>query len=534
MFRRSILPSVLSLLMILSFASVTHARGFDAIGARGNGMGGAGVAQIDDENAPQWNPANLTLPSSTRGYEDDAATSLGFQLGAQVQSTNNFLRNSQDLVDFYDLHQGTGVFEGDYTTGDNRARFFELVSLVRDIEGDDQGALFNATAGFPNARHSNWSVSLNNITDAAAYTDIDLTGGLRLDTGAVQDGFGDGGSNPSGTPSPDYESVRETCESNFNQGSWDPGFFGISSSKSDLAGFIAQYAEGNGVSKSEATKFCESGNQILDQSVDAIQSGASTSDNFDTDAQRVIFEGASITEAAFSYARPEPVAEVAGAPIYVGGSARIMQGRVAYVEDNPFQTDASDSTDEVFDEDEDVETSTNFGLDLGVTYDARDTLGFKAGLVGKYLNSPDFDYPDESPDGESSVTVDPQVRLGLSAYPLDFMPVDVGSDWWQLSADYDVTKNETILQNYEKQYVAVGNEFNVVNSFWWNLALRAGVRKNLAESAEGNLFTAGVGLQMAGLNVEVSGVMSDKTTRDEDGDEQPTLAGGSLNLAYRF
>lgn len=518
--------------MVLSFASVTYARGFDAIGARGNGMGGAGVAQIDDENAPQWNPANLTLPSVTRGYEDDAATSLGFQLGAQVQSTNNFLRNSQDLVDFFEANETSGIFDGTYGEG-NRDEFIELLGYVRDLEGDGQGALINATAGVPNARHTNWSISLNNITDAAAYTDIDLTGGLELGNSEVQQAFGDTVASPS---SSDYQDVATSCANSFQQGAWNTNDFGLDSTygsgstgKQGLAEYVASYAEKENVSPSQTKKYCEAGNDILDQSV-----GSSGSAGFDTDAQRVIFEGASITEAAFSYARPEPVAEVAGAPIYVGGSARIMQGRVAYVEDNPFNTNASDSTDEVFDEDENVETSTNFGLDLGVTYDARDTLGFKAGLVGKYLNSPEFDYPDEGPDGESSVTVDPQVRLGLSAYPLDFMPVDVGSDWWQLSADYDVTKNETILQNYEKQYVAVGNEFNLVNSFWWNLALRAGVRKNLAESAEGNLFTAGVGLQMAGLNVEVSGVMSDKTTRDEDGDEQPTLAGGSLNLAYRF
>jgi hypothetical protein len=206
-----------------------------------------------------------------------------------------------------------------------------------------------------------------------------------------------------------------------------------------------------------------------------------------------------------------------------------MQGRVARIEDNPFNSDAADSTTEIFDEDEDVEKSTDFGVDVGLAYDARETLGMKIGVVGKYLNGPEFDRPDTG-----TVTVDPQVRVGVSAYPLDFMPVDVGTDWWQLSADYDVTKNETVLQNYKKQYLSVGNELNLVNSFWWNLALRVGARKNLAESAEGRLYTAGAGLRMAGLNVELSGVISDKTTRDEDGDEQPTLAGGSLNVAYRF
>lgn len=212
-----------------------------------------------------------------------------------------------------------------------------------------------------------------------------------------------------------------------------------------------------------------------------------------------------------------------------------MQGEVAYVEENPFNTNASDSTDEVLDEDEDIEESSNVGVDLGITLDAREALGLKVGLVGKYLNSPEFDYPDTHPNNRPTLTVDPQFRIGVSGYPLDFIPpYGFGRDSWQVTVDYDITKNETLLNGYEKQYLAIGNEFNVVNSFWMNLALRAGVRKNLAESREGRLYTGGVGVRVAGFNVEISGVVSDETTKDEDGDKQPTLVGGSFNLAYRF
>jgi hypothetical protein len=304
-----------------------------------------------------------------------------------------------------------------------------------------------------------------------------------------------------------------------------------------MANYIANVAEDQGVSSDKVTKACESANQILDQSVAESFSGENT---FDTEAQRLIFEGASVSEVSFSYAKPEPLLSLASSPLYIGTNIRLMQGQVAYIEENPFNTSAADENDEVFDEEDDLETSTDVGVDLGLAYDAREHLGLTFGLTGKYLNTPTFDYPDNEDTRDTTVVapdeleIEPQLRLGVSGYPLDFMPVDMGSDWWQLSVDYDITKNETLLQDYEKQYLAVGNEFNFINSFWGNLSLRVGARENLAESKEGALFTGGVGLRLAGLNVEVSGVMSDKTTKNEDGDEIPTVAGGSFNLAYRF
>lgn len=484
---------------------------------------------LDDENAAQWNPANLALPSTARVNEDDHATSLGFQAGAEALSTNNFYRNSKDLFDFFEANQGSGIFNGSYTNS-NRDEFFELIALVRNLEGDGQGALINATAGF-NSRHTNWSVSVNNITDLAGYPQIDLTGGLKLGDPEVRDAFGNGTATPSGSPSSNYQDVADACEASFNDGSWSPSQFGITTSKSDMADFIASYAESNNVSESQTKKFCESGNKILNQSAPA----TSTNNTFDTEAQRVVFEGASINEASLSYSHSRPVLSLGTIPVYLGGSLRFMQGEVAYVEENPFNTNASDSTDEVLDEDEDIEESSNVGVDLGITLDAREALGLKVGLVGKYLNSPEFDYPDTHPNNRPTLTVDPQFRIGVSGYPLDFIPpYGFGRDSWQVTVDYDITKNETLLNGYEKQYLAIGNEFNVVNSFWMNLALRAGVRKNLAESREGRLYTGGVGVRVAGFNVEVSGVVSDETTKDEDGDKQPTLVGGSFNLAYRF
>ncbi len=534
MHNRAMTFLVSSLMLITLFASGVTARQFDSIGSRGNGMGGAGVANIDDENAPQWNPANLSLPSD---YEGDYSTSLGIQAGAEIQSTNDFLQNSKDLVDFFEANENNPIFDGN-NYDNNRETFIDLLSLTRDLEGDDKGALLYATGGL-NGRHTNWSISANNITDAAAYSELDLTGGINLGNSQVQDAVADG-TNPSRSPDDQkFEDVADACESSFS-GDWDPeNDFGFDpgTEKSDLANFVADFAEDNNISADKTKKACKSADQILEQSADP---GVSGDDFFDTDAQRLVFEGASVSEVNFSYANPTPIMSLASSPLYLGTNLRLMQAEVAYIEENPFNTSAADENDEVFDEEEDLETSTDFGVDIGLTYDAREQMGVTFGLVGKYLNTPTFDYPDNEAARDTPVRapdeleIEPQARFGLSLYPLDFMPVDMGTDWWQLSADYDITKNETLLQDYEKQYVSVGNEFNFINSFWGNLALRVGARDNMAESKEGILYTGGVGLQLAGLNIEVSGVLSDKTTRDDDGDEIPTLAGGTFNLAYRF
>ncbi|MFB6346284.1 MAG: conjugal transfer protein TraF [bacterium] len=526
---------------------------FNAVGSRANGMGAAGVALIDDENAGHWNPANLGLPSATRGYQEDYATGLGVFSGAQIQSTRDFLKENQDLVDQFG--QGdtlSNIVKNDFSDTTDYANYLKLFRELGDLTRDGQGILAHFNAG-ANIRHTNLSVSLSNQSDVAGFTNLNLSGilvgGLSADSDAARQ-FTTGDSSvtaPSTEPTSQEfkdaaKQVSKDLDNAFETQKLSPQDLGFDSNTTSdsIANAIASRAESDSdkVSAEDLTKASEIVTPGIVSLGDTTDSDSDAS--FDTENQRLVLQGTSINEMAFHYAKPDPLLNFLGSPLYLGSTLRLMQGRVAYVENNPFESNASDSTGELFNQEDDVKKSTDFGVDLGLTYDARETLGFKLAVVGKYLNSPSFEYPDSQEANDTpvvapdEVTVDPQVRVGFSGYPLDFMPVDIGSDWWQLSADYDITTNETLMNDYEKKYVSVGNEFNLINSFWLNIALRAGARENLAEASEGRLYTGGVGVQLAGLNVDVSGVVSDKRVKDEEGNEQPTVAGGSFNLSYRF
>ncbi|MFB6355651.1 MAG: hypothetical protein ABEJ65_03965, partial [bacterium] len=101
--------SVLSMLVVGFFFAATsaHALNFPIQGARSQGMGGAGVAEIADENAMTWNPANLNI----RPTSFDAGAHASFQL----QTTKDMQKELQDLEDFeQDVDSLDSIVEGSY------------------------------------------------------------------------------------------------------------------------------------------------------------------------------------------------------------------------------------------------------------------------------------------------------------------------------------------------------------------------------------------------------------------------------------
>jgi hypothetical protein len=251
-----------------------------------------------------------------------------------------------------------------------------------------------------------------------------------------------------------------------------------------------------------------------------------------------------VNEIAFNYSYPEPILVILESPLYIGGSVKYLQGEIGYMEYNVF--DDNDIEDEAEDTlDNKTEKSSDYGVDVGLVWDARELMGMKLGLSGKYLNSPEFDYPvlDEYKDVPEKLEIEPQWRAGLSGYPLEWIYKIpgmsggknwFGHDWWRIAVDYDLTTNETILPGYEAQYLAIGNEFNIFNRPWINLALRAGMRTNTAQDLEGDLYTVGLGINLVRVNIDLSGTISDKDTKDDDGDDIPSFASAAVNVSMRF
>ena len=535
----SVVFFLIGLFILPAFASAAPYR---MVGARGQGMGGAGVASIDDENAALWNPASV-------GQQE--AFAAGLQGNFQVQVTNDFLEEARDLQDFEeDFSSLDEIFDSRYADTEAYANFIRLTKELRDVNQPGQGLLVEGGGGF-NLGRSNWSLTANNFTSFAGSTDFMLdnivfSGMLGDDADSIAREFISGSSGTSfekKTPASYSEATVKAIERELDRALDGESFaevFGFDGDPSteDAAKKIAWRLEQEGYDEDVVTdSILQEASRTLMPSIVSVARG--DTDGFDTEAQKVNLRGAMINEVAFNYAHPHPVFQLLESPLYAGGSVKIMQGEVGFLDINVFDDEVEDELSDALD---DVEKSTDFALDAGFLWDAREQLGLKVGLAGKYLNSPSFSYPDV-PGAPSRLTVDPQWRAGLAGYPLEWLykipyfaggQERLGHDWWRVAVDYDLTTNSTILDDYETRYLALGNEFNIFNRPWINLALRAGMRTNRAESKEGALYTGGLGVNLARLNIDLSGTFSDKKTDDEDGDSIPTFLGAALNMSMRF
>ncbi|PAF53708.1 hypothetical protein BKH42_04205 [Helicobacter sp. 13S00482-2] len=123
------------------------------------------------------------------------------------------------------------------------------------------------------------------------------------------------------------------------------------------------------------------------------------------------------------------------------------------------------------------ESSTNFGVDLGMMYEI-DFPKFRYltfGVVAKNVNSPMFKY------SSRNITVKPQYRVGV-AY---------NERYFTLALDADILPNELLNFSYQKQQsqmIGGGIKFDL--EF---LDLRAGIMKDIRQD-DGLILTAGINI----------------------------------------
>jgi len=201
-----------------------------------------------------------------------------------------------------------------------------------------------------------------------------------------------------------------------------------------------------------------------------------------------------------------------------------MKGRTYDTEVPAFDKDFSDLLDDARDNYED---STAFGVDLAALYRVGD---LRIGIVGRNLNRPKFDVKRYTYDfvnnqynspTSDEITEEPQVRAGIAYKPLPILT---------LAADYDLTENDTTVSNdYKSRNIAVGAELDLLKF----LKLRAGMYKNLSESDMGNIYTAGLGLNLYLFNLD-AGVSwaSEKATIDDE--DYPKEVRGEVALSMLF
>ena len=149
--------------------------------------------------------------------------------------------------------------------------------------------------------------------------------------------------------------------------------------------------------------------------------------------------------------------------------------------------------------------STAFGIDVGAIYRPSSWLRFA--VVAKDINQPTFDTP-----GGGELKLGPQVRGGVAVNPYSSLT---------LTADVDATSNKTFIPGIKSQVLSVGAEQTIFSEF---LSFRLGAFKNMKDAGTPFTPTAGLGLRIFALRIDVGG--------GYDFREEGALVSGSASLTF--
>ncbi|MFH1092957.1 MAG: conjugal transfer protein TraF [Candidatus Omnitrophota bacterium] len=244
---------------------------------------------------------------------------------------------------------------------------------------------------------------------------------------------------------------------------------------------------------------------ILDS---VVQQAGAGGGNLEDNTTSASLEGFGLVEIPLSYGK------ALNDNLSIGGNIKLMQGSVYGTEVVVFNKNSGDILD---DADKNYKESDALGVDLGAMYRIK-RLNF--GLVARNINSPEFEGPTVAGRKFSDVTLDPSVTAGAAFIPYE---------GFTLEADYDITKQETMFAGYDAQYFSMGAEW----LFLRFLAFRAGAYKNMAESDIGLVYTAGIGLDLIGIHLDLAGAYSsDEGTFD--GNDYPLESYVQLKLSIGF
>jgi hypothetical protein len=181
--------------------------------------------------------------------------------------------------------------------------------------------------------------------------------------------------------------------------------------------------------------------------------------------------------------------KTAGGDLNIGGSFKIMTGRT-YKIDKPIGTESGDIIKDINSK---KKSTTTFGLDAGVLFNPAKLENLSLGMMMKNINTPKFDFIDGS-----KLELNTQVRMGV-AYSTLF-------DRLTLAMDLDLTKNKSLVPGLTEQYIGGGVDFH---PFSW-FSVRAGLMKNLQNSLEGVIPTAGLGFGAKWFQFDIAAQYSNK------------------------
>ncbi|MFA7009541.1 MAG: conjugal transfer protein TraF, partial [Elusimicrobiales bacterium] len=408
--------------------------------------------------------------------------------------------------------------------------FVQSLPLIADMNRKGTGALVEANGGL-NLKFAKVAVSVNNYTAIGASPFVDTTNiGLGTITGTPGSGVNFGTGVVPGPANATQTAAATTIAgaiNTINYGTLESLICGgagclalqtgnnITNATTLANALVNQAATTGGLSDQQ---ILDAANQLSANAAAAapiIAAGAS-GNPYTNNQTDLTIKGGSFTEIAFGLARPLPVNGLTA-----GGNVKLINGRMAYAKFKVLENE-SEISDPLKNLADTMKTTWAPAIDLGLMYDLNKLspklpMKPRAGIVVRNVNRPSFKNP-EAQGGSSHL--DTQARMGLAISPAGF---------WTVALDMDLTKNTTPVNGYDSRQLALGTELNLVNRRAFNIPLRAGVMKNLANSDSKMAYTLGTGINMLYMHFDLAGVVSSNRVTIED-KKYPT----KLELAASF
>ena len=481
-------------------ATVVSATEFRSSTVRALGMGGSNVASTTGVDATYWNPAAYGF----FGENDDSAEAksvdnnrlsekawgmdLGLDAGGKIfgpLDKNTTILKSLVAPSSIQTTNLTGS-----SVGQTVAKVAAFSDGISSLDPSPMGVGAFADAG-TGVRIGSYGVNVRGT--------LDIGGTVVLDNqNAKLDVFNAllGGTVPGGTPS----TVPVSPTLYFTDAQRQSMYQGLTSAAGGLTGPEAVAV----ITSYETTLNANNPTNIQPQdAANNLVTAATAPGDITKNTTKWALRGALVKEVGITYGH------AINDRLSIGGVLKYMQAELFDYQTDILATSGNTATSN----NGATETSTGFGLDLGVMYRMP---SYQFGLSVRNINAPSFTY---SATGYT-YKMDPQAKVGAAWMPSPDFTLELG---------YDVTKNKGVIETDESQYVNFGFEWDA----WQIVALRAGAYQNLAQSDIGLVTTAGLGLNLWAVRLDIAGAISSNKVAFE-GKDVPAYAMASLALSSDF
>ena len=521
---KKILISVVFLFAGISFIS---AQSWQMVGPRAMGMGGAGVATAYGPDAQYWNPAGLA--------QDEDVNETGFLINAGVglETTKNVLEGVSNLSEMSDQYKSLkdDIDHDRAISAENISTVFKGLNDVSKMIGKDMGALINADAGV-GFKIKNFSLSVRALGTGAILPVVD-TKNIQFNTGSAGLILG----SPTATLSTQNQTTAQALADAIDAHNLFNPLKNLLNATScnnslELATAMIDAAASYGVTEAQIAQAIGVAIDNMGGASEIINMADSATGSYKDNETLAMADTAAFGEVSLGYGMRVIPGLKLGANFKVISGYTAQSGVMIMEEDQKIEDILDKANDN-------KKNTTNIALDIGALVNLSEITGRdilfnpQFGLTARNINGPKFDRPDLPAGTPAAIAANwrtdkyqlkPQLRAGVAVNP---------ARWMTLAADIDITENDTMIKAIQSRQLALGAEFNLVNSQKFNLPLRVGFNKNLAEENMSPVYTAGIGFNMIHFYIELAGAISTKTVKIEDNDI-PTSAGASLTLGFLF